>query len=221
MKQLLLFITTLFFLFVVTTTVVAQSSVEKSTRVGNPPIPSPGQKVPAPPANPATLQADIEKQFGIRMEGYSQKHMQWAWEKLWDVSHTNFIKLINPQPGSIRMIPGPSQQHGPKYITLEAWNDEELFKIVLIHELSHCIYWYNKDADSRQTEHNNLFGTIGGVTGYGATNKTENYPEMITYYLNPGIIERTSKNYNKPIVPYANGRNSQYFELAKKILGDY
>lgn len=223
LKLLLVFLLVLtisFSLFVPTT--YGQSFAEKTTRVGDPQTFSAGPKTQAPPVDPQNIRSEIRDKFGINMIGFGQQQMQWAWEKLWDVSHTNFVKLLHPKPTIIninRINEGYSSQLGPTEINLKNYEDETLFKVIFIHELGHIIYWYNDDKISHQTEHNNLHKRGLSATRYGATDKTENYPEMITYYLNPGKTEQTL--FSQAVVPFANGRNPEYFNLAKAILGDY
>lgn len=176
------------------------------------------------------LIASIKSQFGIEMSNFSTQELRWALDKLSDVSGTNFTKLIkdynNCNISSTNPIvitkAGQCTQDSCNKITFCNIGNETNFKVVLIHELGHIVYHYT-GAKAMQTEHANLYnlpsGTKHSVTTYGATDITENYPEMLTYYLNPGVSEQTHRNYtNSTIIPYNKPENDDFKRLANKIL---
>ncbi len=206
----------------------AQTRSEKvTTRVGNPTTQPPTQGGEAPPP-PQDIRQGIIDEFGITMNGFTQEQLQWAWEKYWDVSHTNFINLVRGTV--VTAHSGMSEQTGCKTFLLRdelgiTRGDATLFKVVLIHEFGHIIYWCG-DGERATTDHENAFVSEGGMTGYGASGCygtppiTEDYAEMITYYLNRNVLEQTGCEL-RGVVPFADGKYPKHFETARKILGDY
>lgn len=207
------------------------------TKVGDPTRPSPclsqtettslGSRPQAPDIDSVNLRQAIIDGFGITMNGFSPQQLQWAWEKFWDVSKTNFINLtkgtaIEAASGTI------SEQIGCRSVRVgSAFSEPTLFKIVLTHELSHVIYWCNNDSLSRRSEHHNVFSQEGGVTGYGASGclgtppHTEDYAEMIAYYLNKGVVEQTARCNNRGQIPFDGVKFPLHLNLARTILGEY
>lgn len=218
----------------------AQDTIESRpparTMVGNPsptPISIPGgASTPAPSIDPTNLRQAIIDRFGITMNGYSNKHLQWAWEKFWNVSNTNFIPLVRGSRATA--ISGDiSRQLGcvnntkglGGIIELSPYVNETVFKVILIHELGHVVYWCNEDPKTFRTEHVNALGVEGGVTGYGdkpcygSSRVTEDYPETIAYYLSPGVPEQTPCNRRVGQIPYANGKFPLHYNVARSIVG--
>lgn len=230
MNRLLFFLTIVLILLMLPFSKVIAQEVLKSntiiTQVGNPKDPPPGSHKAAPPIPPEGARAAILGQFGITMNGYNDQLMTWAWEKLWDVSGTNFIYLtkgttITARPGWL------SQQLGCKSVAIGTdYPSEVAFKVTLTHELSHIVYWCNSDDLTHKRDHQNAFGAEGGVTGYGAAPCygtaaiQEDYAEMLAYYLNPGVKEVTPCN-NRNQIPYDAGRYPIHYNVAKSILGNY
>lgn len=188
----------------------------------------------APPIDPSGLRQAIIDQFGITMNGFGSVQLQWAWEKLWDMSKTNFNKLIHgksPNVTAQAVAPSDSQQLNCGQVNVGVYQQEVLFKIVLTHELGHIIYWCNENELNRKREHAVAYADEGAVTGYGEPVNgkactgtpaiTEDYPEMITYYLNPGIPEQTVSCSNRKQIPYGNGRYPLHFNIATQVLGNY
>jgi hypothetical protein len=195
------------------------------TKVGNPQDTTHGT---APPP-PADIRQGIIDQFGITMNGFQPQQLQWAWEKFWDVSHTNFIDLVRGT--EITAFDGMSEQTGCRSFLLRSSlgidrGDETLFKVVLIHEMGHIIYHCNVESKAHIVDHENAFSAEGGMTLYGETAcygtepTHEDYAEMIAYYLNPGVIEQTACG-SRGVVPFADGKYPLHFMTAKEILGDY
>lgn len=190
-------------------------------------------KQKAPDVGGGSLRGTILKEFYIDMDGFSETQLKWAWEKFWDVKHTKFNKLVRGPGNTVKVQAvdaGSEQINCSLVLVRKTITDPVLFKIVLTHELAHVIYWCNDDAINRVTEHANIYVQEGAVTGYGepvngttcynTPARTENYPEMIAYYLNRGVVEQTGCNLRGQ-VPFANGRFPLHYNLARKILGDY
>ncbi|MBI1981984.1 MAG: hypothetical protein HYW64_02035 [Candidatus Levybacteria bacterium] len=188
----------------------------------NPPI--------TPPAAPSDLRQAISGQFGITMNGFDQQHLQWAWDKLWDVSRTNFITLVR---GTTITASSDSEQTGCKTIRLAQYGPQELFNVALIHELGHIILNCSK-AYAYEQEHAGVWRTEGGVTRYAQTActyppqnrgswqfRSEDYAEMITYYLNPTAWAQTARCAGRQLNPYLNNGYPLHYNLAKKVLGAY
>lgn len=225
--------------------VLAQTFKSNSviTKVGDAPedqkpkIGGSGVKHPAPPA-PANLQQAIYDQFNIDLNDFSQQELNWAWEKFWDIQHTKFFELTKGT--HVFRTAGSSETKGCS-VYFAHYPIQELFNVILIHELGHVIQNCPRDAKSLATKHNNLYQNgKNTVTGYGlpksfAPNGSalscfgypawgENYAEMITYYLNPNAKEQTVGNgtcVNNGTVPFADGKHQDYFDLAREILGEY
>lgn len=165
------------------------------------------------------------------MTGFPRQNMEWAWQKLWDVSNTNFINLVRGT--RIRVVlPRYTQQTGCRSVDLGAFSSEELFKVVLVHELGHVIRNCNLDSVNKKDEHFSVWQQEGGVTGYARTACTygspgtfqyisEDYAEMITYYLNPSANEQTASCAGTAPNPYSGGRYRLHFTVARDILGTY
>jgi hypothetical protein len=177
---------------------------------------------PSPPTStPNNLSQALIDQFGLNMSEFSERQQKWAWDKLSSVSNTNFVKLIHGRERLITVakVDAGSHQESCKKIYVRDNNDEQTFNVVLFHELGHIIYHCNDEALARTREHTSVRAQEGSVTAYGQRDVTEDYPEMIAYYLNLSITERTNDARN--IVPYANGRYPLHFNLARSILGKY
>ena len=194
------------------------------TRVGNPKATTPGN---APPP-PSDLRQGIIDEFGITFNGLSQEKLQYAWEKFWDIKHTKFFDLLGNV--TIDIHDDTSEQVNCNLIRLRRGlvedGGEVLFKAVITHELSHIIYHCNDESLSHTVDHENAFAAEGGVTYYGevacygTAPITEDYAEMLAYYLNPGVVEQTGCG-SRGVVPYADGKFPKHYATAKMILGDY
>lgn len=223
-----------FFLFLMLSQVVsvyAQQSVKSNpvnTKVGAPagPPPGGGGTRPTPPPAPSSLRQAIIDQFGVTMNGFSEIQLGWAWEKLWDVSKTNFPALVK---GSVVTAGAgtSSEQTGCKNVIVgSAFNSPELFKIIFTHELGHVIYWCTGEQAHR-SGHASAFASEGGVTGYGNSGclgtpaVTEDYAEMIAYYLNRDATEQTARCSNRGQVPFSDGKYPVHFTTAQSVLGVY
>lgn len=246
MKNLICLLLTLLLFLSGTTLLNAQTfkSNQFVTKVGDAPEDQkpisggPRQKAPEPPAN---IRDAIYDQFNIELNGFSPQELDWAWAKFWDVKHTKFFELA--QGTRVYRTTGGSEVKGCT-VYFDYYNTQELFNVILIHELGHIIQNCAGDRRSFVTKHNNIY--LNGqnpLTGYG-TPKTrggsgvalscfgypawgENYAELIAYYLNPTAKEQTvagggsSGCINNNTVPFADGKHQDYFDLAREILGEY
>lgn len=223
-----------------TTNVIAQTASWK-TKVGNPPETG---VHPTPPYTPGDsnhqgcdYRCAIKKEFDINVIGYfTQDTLEWFWEKLWEVSQTNFIPLIKgtsiQSTGSDK---GYSGIHG-NGITLSNYRAEFLIKIVFIHEYGHWIQRY-RDGKNFAREHAQLiaerepgetpiskYATPGpnGLACSGVNWPGEDYADMIAYYLNPEFTDITVVLCaGKEVNPYLNGGHPKHKKIAEMILGPY
>lgn len=198
--------------------------------------PGPG---PEPSCNEAPPSGDLRQalidRFGITMNGFDQTRLRYAWEKFCQLSSTKFNSLVR---GSVinTTSPADSQQVGcpgsPVAVYLGAYQQEELFKVILTHELGHVIRNCSSRAASAWDQHLNALRAEGGLTGYsrqlctysnpGAWQReSEDFAEMIAYYLNPNANEQTTARCSSGPNPYTGGKNPLHFETARQILGDF
>ncbi|OGE43910.1 hypothetical protein A3B45_02675 [Candidatus Daviesbacteria bacterium RIFCSPLOWO2_01_FULL_39_12] len=186
-----------------------------------------------PPAG--DLKQAILNTFSIVMNGFDQKQLAWAWEKLSCASSTNFINLVK---GTVvtRVDGRTSEQTGCKTINLANYGDRAgddiVFKVALTHEMSHVIDNCIVNELSHSAELYNIVypGPEGGLTTYareapypgciGPGQESEDYAEMLAYYLNldaseigPCLIDTIPPN------PYKDGAHPEHYLLAKTILG--
>lgn len=225
-----IFFLTIFALFIPLTIYAADSTQSNTviTQFGNAPQDqkpktSSPRSIVAPPEG--DLREVLINTFGITMNGFNQKQLQWAWEKLTSVQQTNFTSLtrgtvMTATSGSI------SSQTGCRTVNLGTYNDETVFKVTLNHELGHIIYWCNENPQNKKSEHQDAFNKEGGITGYaanpcyGTSGLTEDYAEMVAYYLNPNITELTPCH-NRGVVPFANGKYPMHYNIAKGVLENF
>lgn len=192
---------------------------------------SPSPSVP-PPLPGSDLQKEIASRFGITMNGFDQKNLQWAYNKLSAVAQTNLKNFV--QGVVITAVSSGSQQINCKSINLRSnLESEELFGVVLLHEIGHIIF--NCGGGGAKTgSHETVLASEGYLTNYSRTactysareindwvKRSEDYAEMITYYLNPGVRAQTAACAGNQPNPYSGGANPQHFNLAKTILGNY
>lgn len=209
--------------------------------------------VPPAPKGYAPLQAAISSTFGISMaDGFSINYLNWTWQILWETKNTSFLSLLlqgsGGSPVSINVapsLPGGGQdinrQLNCSTIQIRSVSQstggaypEPLFKIVLIHELSHIIEQCVPDSLSKKSSLAQILNNNreAYLTNYsknncaGGTNAlNEDYAEMLAYYLNPEIKEQslgigaacepTDPNKN----PYDNSAKPLHKNLASEILG--
>lgn len=147
----------------------------------------------APPITGDKRQAIINK-FNITMNGFDDPHLEAAWEFFWRVSNTKFNSLIS---GSIinASINNISSQVGcPSGISVEIFPylPKEFFQYLLSHELGHVVANCQRPS-ARQDEIAIAAQDEGAVSYYGGNapactgsdNYSENYADVVAYYLNP------------------------------------
>lgn len=214
----------------------SQQSGEVTTRVGNP-TGGGSTDHPNPPEYPEDLASAIKSKFGITPVGFDQQHLKWIWEKLWDVSNTNFDTLVFGT--TVNAIQGNgSQQVNCRTIELSNTYPEEVFKVVFTHEMGHIIRNCSSKEDAHYSDHLQARTNEGPVTNYAKTACTyideqrglhptqwdyesEDYAEMIAYYLNPNAQQQTAACASRGPNPYTNGDHPLHFSVAQSILGIY
>lgn len=198
----------------------------------------PGVKPAAPIVDPGRLRESIISEFGITMNGFSPQYLQLSWEKFWDISNTNFNRLVR---GSvINAVPsGISQQLGcpgqAVAVQLRQYSDQQIFKYALIHELGHVIRNCHGNSANFREDHINAFHRERGVTYYannarctGSDNLSEDYAETITRYLFPNLsiqilAAKPERGCNPPPTESVNLQRDfpLHYNVARSILGDY
>lgn len=156
------------------------------------------------PPLPGDVRQEIINEFGITMNGFSPDHLRWSWEKFWEVSNTKFIDLVRGT--TIRMVSGGSHQKDCRGsqglgsdVDLQEF-PESFFKFLLIHELGHIVRNCNNRETIQYSQHENAYIADGGGVSYygnfapsctGSDNLSEDYADMIAYYLIPSAGEST------------------------------
>jgi hypothetical protein len=198
------------------------------------PLLSSGPHPQAPPVD-GDLQIEIQRQFGISMiGGYDQQHMQWAWEKFWEVSNTNFNSLVR---GSIIQVTSVSNTHqsacpnpNSPSVYIGQFPEETAFKHILMHELGHVI----RNCSGRERAQESAFiqahKAEGGVSYYaknapactGSDNTSEDYAEMIAFYLNNGTpVASYLRCYQQQQFRLSPQEYPLHFKVAQDVLGAY
>lgn len=184
---------------------------------------------PAPPAtDPAAIKQAIISKFGVTMNGFDNDHLQWTWEKLWNVSGTNFPKYIS----GVTITAGPgSEKLSCSSLRLEQYPQKELFQLVLTHEFGHFIQDCDKGLPRQLADQQNAFTQEGGVTFYATNAVTkchsysslqEDYAEMVAYYLNPGVNVATAACTPLPFTaPDLKNNFPLHYNVVSTVLGPY
>lgn len=186
-----------------------------------------------PPNYPADLRQAIIDKFGIYMNNFSQQHLKWAWEKYWDVSGSRFNELVKGSIVTSQGAGGYSSQvgcPGSESVRLGEYATESFFKFILIHELGHVVRNCNSRERIQYTAHLNALAAEGAVSYYGANasyctgsdNPSEDYADMIAYYLTPSAglaTARCDPDQNRPnpffkLVP----RKEAHYQVVIKVL---
>lgn len=183
---------------------------------------------PAPPASSdyQTLHDQILKEFKVDFEpnnegkSFHYDYLKWAWEKLWQIKSTRFLELVRGQGDKIITIKrddsDTSKQTGCPIITMRGYRPdgshyaETLFKVALIHELSHIIQACNP-GNSRFNELESVVKE-GYLTAYsqhslscaGTDNTREDYAETLSYFLNPDLPEQSYFSFSLNCPPPSN-----------------
>jgi hypothetical protein len=233
---------------------IAQAQTAKSncwvTAIGNAPtptfppgctddggvLPTPGDGThPVAPVcpNDNCRQAVIDK-FDVTIStSLPDAYAQYAWQRLWDVSNTNFDDLVR---GTYVERDDSGSHRAGNTIYLRGTYNQTFFNIIFIHEMGHVINDMD-DTLSKRTKHADLWYTDTndghrGVTGYGEFACTysgpadihkieEDYADMLAYYLSPGAVDQTTGSCDRGVVPYADGKYPGHYSLAQEILGAY
>jgi hypothetical protein len=178
------------------------------TKVGNatgpspceqqPPQPQPNSDQPGTPQQPGTqsdqtpsidagnLKQAILDQFGVTMQGaWGEQALRWVYEKFYQLKQTNpkFIDLIRGQSVVLIADAGGANAFGNVAKVGQGYAEGAKFLGTFIHEMSHVIYWTKPLDANLRVSADGLYGSVGGVTSYGAGDITENYPELISYCL--------------------------------------
>lgn len=213
---------------------VGEPTVEKPASCNqnaNPPL-SFGPHPQAPPVE-GDLQVEIQRQFGISMiGGYDQQHLQWAWEKFWEVSNTNFNSLIKGAVIQVTSVSNTQQVNCPPNVTvlIGQFPEETAFKHILMHELGHAIRNCAGRERAQESAFMSAHKTEGGVSYYaqnassctGSDSTSEDYAEMIAFYLNPGTpVASYLKCYPAAQNRYTEQEFPLHYRVARDVLGAY
>ncbi len=172
---------------------------------------------------PGGLRQSIMDRFGIIMNGFDNQQLQWAWEKFLSVSGTRFNGLVK---GVTIIADNDSRQVDNNTIYLKKLTQQDLFNVVLTHELGHIIRWR---TDSYIAELRQAISQEGYVTSYsanapsctGSDKFNEDYAEMIAYYLNPASPSQTASRCSSGSNPYINNGFRLHYNIARQILGTF
>lgn len=167
---------------------------------------------PAPTVEAGKLVDAIKEQFGVTMQGaWDEKHLRWTYEKFYELSQTTkFVDYIRGQP--VELIGGiPNQESGHVQMsqTGDYANDKDYYLGTLIHEFGHVIY-HKPLPENLAGEVNNVYEKVKCLSTYSRCqyDRTENYPEVIAYCLNPKAVGAINQE-----------RWPSYRDLAVRILG--
>lgn len=192
--------------------------------------------VPTLPPAPDDIDKALLDKFGIKMSGYDRTHKVWAYDKFSQIititNSTHYKDLINGTIINAVASPADTAQVACQVIQVYPFN-EELFKVAITHELGHiirnctaprnniCYYAHLEVWDNGKNPVTNYSKTACTYpsSSRGWWEKTsEDYAEMLTYYLNPGVDQQTAACAGRSANPYANGAHSAHWALADKII---
>lgn len=160
------------------------------TKVGNP-------TGPTPFCQADDLRQVIIDDFGVTMNGFEDKFLQWALEIFQASSDTNLSSLINGATVEANCIGCGGKQVGCKNETsiyLEPYDSSAAyFKFILIHELGHFIRNCQPREISKYNQHINAIYIDQYISYYAenasscadTTSNSEDYADTIAYYINP------------------------------------
>ena len=166
------------------------------------------------------------------MIGFDEQHLQWAWEKFWEVSNTNFDSLIKGAVIQTTSVSNTQQVGCPPATTalIGQFPEETAFKHILTHELGHAIRNCAGRERAQESAYMNAHKIEGGVSYYGrnapactgSDNASEDYAEMIAFYLNPGIpVKSYLKCYPQSQSRYTEQDFPLHYQVARDVLGGY
>lgn len=210
---------------------VGDAREEDKSASCNQPTPGSGSH-PQAPAPQGDLQIEVQRQFGISMIGFDQQHLQWAWEKFWEVSGTNFNSLVRGAVIEVTDISSTSQIGCPpsRSVLVGQFPEETAFKHILTHELGHVIRNCAGRQVAQETAFLNAYSKEGGVSYYAnnaftctkSDNPSEDYAEMIAFYLNPGTpVASYLKCYPAVQSRYTEQGFPLHHQVAQNVLGDF
>ncbi|HRN95869.1 MAG TPA: hypothetical protein PLD54_00300 [Candidatus Levybacteria bacterium] len=197
-----------------------------TTRVGNPPTSSDPISGNIPPIEGDPFQA-VQNTFGVSIsKSFPEIYAIWAWELLWRVSNTSFDERVRNTQIS-RNDEGSSMKGcEPRKIEMKGTygNNRQLFDVVFTHEMGHII---RSCSDPNFADEHNIARREGQLTSYSQTlclwdtptpwnYESENYAEMIAYYLNPTAPAQTACTPGPN--PFDNGAHPLQKDVARQIL---
>lgn len=203
------------------------NSNKVTTRIGNPTTSQPGGRIDIPEITGNPRQAVMD-QFGVTIDAsHPDEYSIWAWEFLWEVSNTSFDERVRGT--LVKRDDTGSWQENCKTINIRGSYDRSLFRIVFTHEMGHIIM-NCPEGDTYRDAHNQARNEEGQLTIYSQQlctyknpgkweEESENYADMIAYYLNYDVNSRTACG-EEPN-PYINGSNPRHKAVAEMILGTF
>lgn len=220
----------------------APSAVKESPSKPDP-VSARGDRIqlPAPESIPkGDLKSELSRNFGVTMNGFDREYLVEAWKffsRTSKVSPTfiNGIRGIKfDRTNGTSHVKTDKNGRSIKEVALRQTDNIENFQPVVGHESGHVFENSNPEEVDHYEEHSNLIPRESYITKYSEllclypvnertiyNHKNENYPEMITYYLNPDSNTITACGVNpNPYIGYnkSNFKYKKYLELVRKIL---
>lgn len=195
---------------------------------GGPPDLAPGGGNGAvPDQRPSNYRQALIDEFGITMNGFPESNYQWAWEFMHRVSNTRFPEYA---AGTVVGVDDSgSHMTGCKTIFLRStYQTYELFIPIFAHEIGHVVFHCTPGGNAGlRAQHLAALEAEGPLTPYSQNlcyydspgayeRETENFAEIIAYYLNPGLVAVTGCGSGPN--PFAGGAHPRHFEVARSIL---
>lgn len=176
---------------------------------------TPGE-IPPAPDNFTDLRDGIRSNFHIVFspdfdDGNHLNYLKWAWDILWSANNTKFMQLVDPnnQLIVVTAIPvsaGFNEEYACDQIGMRLGRinpphdpyDENFFKVIFVHELSHIIE--NCNDNSQKTQLSDVINQEGYITNFshysnqcasGDIQLNEDYAESFAYFLNRNVPELT------------------------------
>ncbi len=187
----------------------------------------------APNIPDSELIGALKDKFGITLSGFGNNYARALWEKMWEVSNTKFPELVK---GALITV-GAGSQTGCKEVNVPLVPSQETFTILVFHELGHVIRNCSSRGDSAWDTHLAAIASEGYVSIYSNNpctysaqeleknrdwiHQSEDYAEMITYYLHQDKRQQTVRCAGGGTNPFADGAAPAHFEAVKQILGPY
>lgn len=219
----------------------SQTGEEKSTPLASS-SPAPASQT----TRPANLAEAIKTEFGVTMNGYSNRGLEYAYDMFTRYKGTKFNDLIkgtfvsnvsNPpdQPEAATDDTYCKTQGGPGRVVLDDFASKDEFVLKFTHELGHVIFACQQDPLSKRTEHEKVWTGESGITPYGRTNspscdphtwppqkprfaRGEDYAEMIAFYLNQEAKDQYRGACSSNEAPFKTTKYPRHLDLARRIL---